>query len=98
MNDTHVKGAVMFGHSRFNCGVLVDPAEEYTFDPSDELKLAEFRNLIWSVGVESALCKGKLISNCRPTIEKMNAYAPSHSRLFKEVRTIDIDFALANPN
>lgn len=28
---------------------------------------------------------------CRPTIEKMNAFAPQHSRLFKEVRGLHID-------
>lgn len=67
MHDPHVKGAVMFGRGRFYCGVLVEPKEEYAFDPSDTNKLAEFRNLIW------------------PTIENMNAFAPSHSRLFKEM-------------
>ena len=55
MNDPHVKGAVMFGHSRFNCGVLVEPAEEYSFDLADETKLAEFRSRIWSVNFTTAL-------------------------------------------
>ena len=27
-----------------------------------------------------------LNSTCRPTVERLNAYAPQHSRLFKEVR------------
>ena len=54
MNDPHVKGAVMFGHSRFNCGVLVEPTEEYSLDPADETKLAEFRSLIWSANFTSA--------------------------------------------
>ena len=55
MNDPHVSGAVMFGHSRFNCGVLVNPTKEHVFDRADAVRLAEFRNLIWSVSVGSAL-------------------------------------------
>ncbi|KZT01340.1 acetyl-CoA synthetase-like protein [Laetiporus sulphureus 93-53] len=65
--DPHVLASVMFGRGRFQAGVLVDPKPEYKFDPSDQSKLAEFRNMIW------------------PTIERMNAYAPQHSRLFKEM-------------
>ena len=45
--DPHVKGAVIFGRGRFYCGVLIEPKEEFEFDPSDENKLAEFRSLIW---------------------------------------------------
>ena len=47
MGDPHVNGAIMFGRSRFNVGVLVNPKERYAFDPSDEKKLSEFRSLIW---------------------------------------------------
>lgn len=65
--DPHVLSSVMFGRGRFQAGILVDPKSEYRFDPSDEVKLAEFRNKIW------------------PTVERMNAYAPQHSRLFKEM-------------
>lgn len=57
----------MFGRARFHAGVLVDPKPELRFDPTDEEKLAEFRNKIW------------------PTVVRMNAYAPKHSRIFKEV-------------
>ncbi|PCH42383.1 acetyl-CoA synthetase-like protein [Wolfiporia cocos MD-104 SS10] len=65
--DPHVNASVMFGRGRFQAGILVDPKPEFRFDPSDEARLAEFRNKIW------------------PTIERMNAYAPQHSRLFKEM-------------
>ncbi|TCD70281.1 putative NRPS-like protein biosynthetic cluster [Steccherinum ochraceum] len=65
--DPHVERVVMFGRGRFNAGILVDPKPAYKFDPKDEKKLAEFRNLIW------------------PTVEKINEYAPQHSRLFKEM-------------
>ena len=41
----------MFGRGQFQAGVLVDPTSEYRFDPSDEEKLAEFRNLIWCVNL-----------------------------------------------
>ncbi|THH09230.1 hypothetical protein EW145_g2182 [Phellinidium pouzarii] len=65
--DPLVHGAMMFGRSRFHCGILVQPKEPFAFDPVDTKKVIEFRNLIW------------------PTIEKMNAYAPTYSRIFKEM-------------
>ncbi|KAF8213914.1 hypothetical protein K438DRAFT_2148714 [Mycena galopus ATCC 62051] len=65
--DPHVSACVMFGRGRFQAGVIVDPKPNHKFDPSDSLKLAQFRNSIW------------------PTIGKMNAFAPQHSRLFKEM-------------
>ncbi|KAI0070731.1 acetyl-CoA synthetase-like protein, partial [Panus rudis PR-1116 ss-1] len=65
--DPHVQAAVMFGRGKFNAGVLIDPRPAYAFDPADEKKLVEFRNMIW------------------PTVEKMNEYAPQHSRIFKEM-------------
>ncbi|KAF7355647.1 Acetyl-CoA synthetase-like protein [Mycena sanguinolenta] len=65
--DPHVSASVMFGRGRLQAGVIVDPKPNHKFDPSDPLKLAEFRNAIW------------------PTVEKMNAFAPQHSRLFKEM-------------
>ncbi|EIW79995.1 acetyl-CoA synthetase-like protein [Coniophora puteana RWD-64-598 SS2] len=65
--DKHVLSSVMFGRGKFQAGVLIDPAPNSRFDPVDEVKLAEFRNLIW------------------PTVEAMNAYAPQHSRIFKEM-------------
>ncbi|RDX43676.1 acetyl-CoA synthetase-like protein [Lentinus brumalis] len=65
--DPHVKSSLMFGRGKFQNGVLIQPAEDFAFDPSDLKKLEEFRNLIW------------------PTIERVNAYAPQHSRIFKEM-------------
>lgn len=43
----YVKLALMFGRGRFQNGVLIAPKKEYEFDPSDETKLADFRNSIW---------------------------------------------------
>ncbi|KAJ7464987.1 hypothetical protein B0H11DRAFT_2050421 [Mycena galericulata] len=65
--DPHVLSSVMFGRGQFQAGVIVDPKPAFKFDPSDSVKLAEFRNKIW------------------PTVEKMNHFAPQHSRLFKEM-------------
>lgn len=45
--DLHIKCAVIFGRGKFNTGVVIDPAPQYAFDPSDKEKLSEFRNLIW---------------------------------------------------
>ncbi|THH03938.1 hypothetical protein EW145_g5884 [Phellinidium pouzarii] len=65
--DPFVHGSILFGRSRFYCGVLVQPKQPFAFDPTDTKKVVEFRNLIW------------------PTIENMNAFAPTHSRIFKEM-------------
>ncbi|KAK7472205.1 hypothetical protein VKT23_000327 [Stygiomarasmius scandens] len=65
--DPHVTASVMFGHGRFQAGILIEPTQEEQFDPRDQQKLSEFRNKIW------------------PTVEKMNAFAPQHSRIFKEM-------------
>lgn len=45
--DPLVSSAVMFGRGRFQVGVLVDPKVEFKFDPTDEVKLADFRNKLW---------------------------------------------------
>ncbi|KAJ7449028.1 hypothetical protein B0H11DRAFT_2079248 [Mycena galericulata] len=45
--DPHVLSSVMFGRGRFQAGVIVDPKPAFKFDPSDSVKLAEFRNKIW---------------------------------------------------
>ena len=45
--DPHIKCAVMFGRGKFYVGVVIEPKPEYSFDPSDKEKLAEFRNIIW---------------------------------------------------
>ncbi|THU89870.1 acetyl-CoA synthetase-like protein [Dendrothele bispora CBS 962.96] len=65
--DPHVAASVMFGHGKFQAGMIIEPTKEEQFDPKDQVKLGEFRNKIW------------------PTVEKMNAFAPQHSRIFKEM-------------
>ena len=47
--DPRVKSAVMFGCGQFNPGVIIDLKPEFSFDPEDQEKLAEFRNKIWCV-------------------------------------------------
>jgi hypothetical protein len=47
--DPHVQSAVMFGRGKFQAGVLIDPIPAQRFDPSNEERLAEFRNAIWFV-------------------------------------------------
>ncbi|KAG7086695.1 hypothetical protein E1B28_002633 [Marasmius oreades] len=37
----------MFGHRRFDAGVLIEPKPAFRFDPAGEKKLAEFRNDVW---------------------------------------------------
>ncbi|TFY80795.1 hypothetical protein EWM64_g3219 [Hericium alpestre] len=65
--NPRVKAALMFGRGKLQNGVLIQPEEDYEFDPADVTKLEKFRNAIW------------------PDVEKANEFAPSHSRLFKEM-------------
>lgn len=39
----------MFGRGQFHNGVIVDPRQDFVFDPKDNALLAEFRNAIWRV-------------------------------------------------
>ncbi|KAF9031808.1 acetyl-CoA synthetase-like protein [Hymenopellis radicata] len=45
--DTRIIGAIMFGRGKFQPGVLLIPAKDYEFDPTDEAKLVAFRTSIW---------------------------------------------------
>lgn len=47
--DPHVLLAIMFGHGRLQNGVIIQPKPQFTFhvDPTDEKKVAAFRNLVW---------------------------------------------------
>lgn len=46
-DDPYVKNSVMFGRGKFQNGVLIEPKEDYAFDPSDIKKLETFRNKFW---------------------------------------------------
>ena len=46
-DDPHVKSCVMFGRGKLQNGVLIQPAEDFVFDPKDVKKLEQYRNLIW---------------------------------------------------
>ncbi len=45
--DIHVHDCLVFGNSRFQNGVLVEPEIAFVFDPQDRSLLAEFRSKIW---------------------------------------------------
>lgn len=44
-----IKRCLMFGRERFQTGIMIQPMEEEVFNPMDLVKLAAFRNEIWSV-------------------------------------------------
>lgn len=87
--DPHIQAAVIFGRGRFQIGVLVEPAPQYSFDPRDTDRLRAFTELIWFV----ILCYWSLYlpseyescNDLRPSVRRMNEDAPQHARLFKEV-------------
>ncbi|KAK0184797.1 NRPS-like enzyme [Armillaria mellea] len=45
--DKRIAAAMMFGRSKFQPGVLILPTPEEAFDPSDSVRLAEYRASIW---------------------------------------------------
>ncbi|TFK80331.1 acetyl-CoA synthetase-like protein [Polyporus arcularius HHB13444] len=63
--DPHVRSSMLFGHGKFQNGVLINPLDAVSHD--DRLALTEYRDRIW------------------PSIERANAIAPQHSRIFKEM-------------
>ncbi|KAI0673258.1 acetyl-CoA synthetase-like protein [Trametes maxima] len=68
LQDPNIFSAIIFGRGRLQNGVIIQP--QNPFEPSDEIKLEEFRNKVW------------------PTVERANNFAPSHSRIFKEMITV----------
>ncbi|KAI0327462.1 NAD(P)-binding protein, partial [Cubamyces sp. BRFM 1775] len=46
-DDPHVKASLIFGHGRFQNGVLIEPAREHVIDPNSIEDLERFRNMIW---------------------------------------------------
>ncbi|PBK62268.1 NRPS-like enzyme [Armillaria solidipes] len=45
--DKRIAAAVMFGRSKFQPGVLIQPTGDEIFDPRDVTRLAEYRTNIW---------------------------------------------------
>ncbi|KAK0184801.1 NRPS-like enzyme [Armillaria mellea] len=45
--DKRIAAAMMFGRSKFQPGILILPTPEEAFDPSDSVRLAEYRASIW---------------------------------------------------
>ena len=62
-DDPHVKCSIMFGRGKFQNGVLIEPTEDYVFDPSDVKKLEAYRNKIWCVPALLAVPR-KYRANC----------------------------------
>ncbi|EKM49837.1 uncharacterized protein PHACADRAFT_154467, partial [Phanerochaete carnosa HHB-10118-sp] len=48
-----VKGAVMFGRTKMQPGLLLEPMPDHEIDPNDDAQVAEYRNKVWPV-VEEA--------------------------------------------
>ncbi|KAG7444602.1 NRPS-like enzyme [Guyanagaster necrorhizus] len=46
--DRRIAAAVMFGRSKFQPGVLIQPTPYEAFDSSDVIRLAEYRTKIWA--------------------------------------------------
>lgn len=55
-SDPHVHACLIFGQGKFQNGVLIEPKEEYKFNPKNSTKLEEFRNKIWYASLSHRLC------------------------------------------
>ncbi len=76
----------MFGRSKFQPGVLIQPTRDEAYDPRDVTRLAEYRTNIWYSFCAIAL--SRVINSVwfhRGSIDKANEQAPQHSRIYKEV-------------
>ncbi|KAK0218357.1 NRPS-like enzyme [Armillaria nabsnona] len=82
--DNRVAAALMFGRSKFQPGILILPAPEEAFDPSDTTRLLEYRTKIWLVIVFVPLGTAEF-EVTRDTIMKVNEQAPQLSRIYKEM-------------
>lgn len=102
---------LVFGTAKFQNGILVEPTAEAQIDPTDAKALSGFRNAIWYdftpwVGAIYYM-KNLVFVVDRALVERANASAPSHSRIFKEASrsiitvsrsvTIDLTFMFAPP-
>ncbi|KAM5532280.1 hypothetical protein V8D89_014038 [Ganoderma adspersum] len=45
--DPYIQGCIIFGQGKFQNGILVEPKQEYKFDPQDVKQLEEYRSRIW---------------------------------------------------
>jgi hypothetical protein len=73
----------MFGSGRFNPEIIIDLALQHTFDLMDT-EYSEFRHKIWLTASFTSKSQSNK-DDKRPTVEKMNDFAPQYSRVFKEV-------------
>lgn len=76
----------MFGRGKFQNGILIEPAEDFPVDPKNVKEVEAFRNRIWYVFATEF--RPDTYTQCpsfRPSVERANANAPQHSRIFKEV-------------
>ncbi|KAK0218397.1 NRPS-like enzyme [Armillaria nabsnona] len=82
--EAGLAAALMFGRSKFQPGILILPAPEEAFDPSDIVRLVEFRSKIWLVIVFVPLDTAEFEVD-RDTIMKVNEQSPQQSRIYKEM-------------
>ncbi|KAI0795720.1 acetyl-CoA synthetase-like protein [Abortiporus biennis] len=73
--DPHIRHAIIFGRGKQYNGVLIDPLPDFVFDPNGD-------------DGESRLEEFR--NKIWPTVERMNEFAPQHSRLFKEMIMVSL--------
>ena len=50
-----IMGAVMFGHGKTRCGVILEPSAQHVIDPRDRAELLRFIELVWYVRLTNSI-------------------------------------------
>lgn len=89
-----ISNAIMFGHSRFKAGVIIEPAR----NPANEqayISRKEFVDEIWSVAMRSQVLTSYNADfttwlEHRPAIRDSNLMSPSYASILPNVSTLNI--------
>ena len=61
--NPYVSACIVFGHGKFQNGVLIQPSPENQFDPKDKQLLRAFRNTIWYAPSKPYYLEMRVLSN-----------------------------------
>ncbi|KAJ7179680.1 hypothetical protein C8R46DRAFT_1345982 [Mycena filopes] len=101
-SDPAISAAVIFGHARTKCGVLIELAPNYEFDHDDPGALVEFRDSIWPLveKINTGHCKitKKMIIVARPSkpFTFTSKYSPKRAVILAQYQQ-DIDALYGTP-
>ncbi|KAL7277648.1 hypothetical protein ACG7TL_008575 [Trametes sanguinea] len=81
VHDPRIASALMFGRSRIEPGVLIEPANGIHINPEDKQQLEEYIDSIWYVRVHTSPEQRANGVDDRPTVEKVNTRFPAYANI-----------------